>query len=199
MDNKRIYVLCESCKSVNLAQAPKSIKCRNCNATIHTDPRYSTYKSWAFLITAIIAYIPANIYPMLQTKQFFQHENNTIIGGVVELWRHGSYPVAIIVFVASVVIPILKFLILIYLLKSVQYNIGKDSKLSKHKLYYMTEIAGPWSMIDIFVVGILAALIHTQTLQIVPGKAATAFALSVLFTLLSAKAFDKRLIKERKE
>jgi paraquat-inducible protein A len=103
-----------------------------------------------------------------------------------------------IIFVASILIPILKFLILIYLLISVKYPIGKDKKIDKHKLYYMTELAGPWSMVDVFVVAILAALIHLSHVEIIAGTAATAFALSVFFTLLAAYEFDESLIKENR-
>jgi len=91
-----------------------------------------------------------------------------------------------------------KFLILIYLLISVKYPIGKDKKVNKHKLYYMTEVIGPWSMIDVFVVAILAALIHLSSVEILAGTAATAFAISVFFTLLAAHAFDETLIKENR-
>jgi len=146
----------------------------------------------------MISFIPANLYPMLITKQFGAVEGSTILGGVVMLWEHGSYPIAAIIFVASIVIPVMKFLVLIYLLISVKYPLGKDKKIDKHKLYYMTEAVGPWSMIDVFVVAILAALIHLANVQIVAGTAATAFAVSVFFTLLAAHAFDERLIKENK-
>ena len=146
----------------------------------------------------MIAYIPANLYPMLVTKQFGTVEGSTLLGGIVMLWEHGSYPISMIIFFASILIPVLKFLVLIYLLISVKYPIGKDKKVNKHKLYYMTEAVGPWSMIDVFVVAILAALIHLANVEIIAGTAATAFAISVFFTLLAAHAFDERLIKEYK-
>jgi paraquat-inducible protein A len=114
------------------------------------------------------------------------------------LWEQGSYPVALIIFFASILIPVLKFLVLIYLLISVKYPLGKDKRVNKHKLYFMTEAVGPWSMIDVFVVAILAALIHLANIEIIAGTAATAFAISVFFTLLAAHAFDERLIKENK-
>ena len=135
---------------------------------------------------------------MLITKQFGTEEGSTLLGGIVMLWEHGSYPISMIIFVASILIPVLKFLVLIYLLISVKYPIGKDKKINKHKLYYMTEVIGPWSMIDVFVVAILAALIHLANIEIIAGTAATAFAISVFFTLLAAHAFDERLIKEYK-
>lgn len=190
-------IRCPVCEAVNIDKGKKN-RCRRCDSAIYHHKSFSTEKSWAFLLTAIVAYIPANLYPMLITKQFGTEEGNTLLGGVVTLWEHGSYPIAIIIFVASILIPVLKFLVLIYLLISVKYPIGKDKKVNKHKLYYMTEVIGPWSMIDVFVVAILAALIHLVNIEIIAGTAATAFALSVFFTLLAAHAFDERLIKEYK-
>lgn len=190
-------IRCPVCEAVNIDKGKENI-CHRCGSAIYHHRSFSTEKSWAFLITAMIAYIPANLYPMLITKQFGTEEGNTLLGGVVMLWEHGSYPISMIIFVASILIPVLKFLVLIYLLISVKYPIGKDRKVNKHKLYYLTEVIGPWSMIDVFVVAILAALIHLANIEIIAGTAATAFAISVFFTLLAAHAFDERLIKEYK-
>ena len=188
---------CPVCDAVNIDKGKKN-NCRRCGSAIYHHRKFSTEKSWAFLITAMIAYIPANLYPMLITSAFGNREGSTILGGVILLWELESYPVAIIIFIASIMIPISKFLILLYLLISVKYPLGKDKKVNKHKLYYMTEVIGPWSMIDVFVVAILAALIHLSSVEILAGTAATAFALSVFFTLLAAHAFDETLIKENK-
>ena len=190
-------ILCPVCDAVNIDKGKKNF-CRRCGSAMYHHRSFSTEKSWAYLITAIIAYIPANLYPMLVTSAFGTKDESTILGGVVLLWELGSYPVAAIIFFASIVIPVMKFLILIYLLISVKYPIGKDKKVNKHKLYYLTEVVGPWSMIDVFVVAILAALIHLSSIEILAGTAATAFAISVFFTLLAAHAFDETLIKENR-
>ena len=190
-------IRCPVCDAVNIDKGKENI-CRRCGSAIYHHRSFSTEKSWAYLITAMVAYIPANIYPMLVTNAFGTKDESTILGGVVLLWELESYPVAAIIFFASIVIPVMKFLILIYLLISVKYPIGKDRKVNKHKLYYMTEIIGPWSMIDVFVVAILAALIHLSSVEILAGTAATAFAISVFFTLLAAHAFDETLIKENR-
>ena len=190
-------IRCPICEAVNIDKGKQNL-CRRCHSRIYQHRGFSTEKSWAYLITAMIAYVPANLYPMLISTQFGLREESTILGGIVHLWEHGSYPIAVIIFVASILIPLLKFLVLIYLLISVKYPLGKDKKVDKHKLYYMTEAVGPWSMIDVFVVAILAALIHLANVEIVAGTAATAFAISVFFTLLAAHAFDERLIKENK-
>ncbi|RUM74838.1 MAG: paraquat-inducible membrane protein A [Sulfurovum sp.] len=193
VDEKNLIV-CPVCSAVNIDRGKRN-RCRRCNSAIYQHRQFSTEKSWAYLITAMIAYIPANIYPMLISKQFGTVDGSTILGGVVLLWEHGSYPIAMVIFFASIIIPLMKFMILIYLLISVKYPIGKDKKIDKHKLYFMTEMIGPWSMIDVFVVAILAALIQLSNIEIVAGTAATAFAISVFFTLLSAHAFDERLIR----
>lgn len=195
--DKEQLIACPVCEAVNLNKGKKNI-CRRCGSGIYTHQTFQTEKSWAYLITAMIAYIPANVYPMLITKQFASQQGSTIFGGVVLLWEHGSYPIALVIFFASIIIPVFKFLIMIYLLISVKYPLGKDKKVNKFKLYYLTEFVGPWSMIDVFVVAILAALIHLANIQIIAGTAATAFALSVFFTLLSAHAFNERLIKENR-
>jgi paraquat-inducible protein A len=187
-------IRCPTCEAVNIDKGAKNI-CRRCNSPIYHHDNFSTEKSWAYLITAIIAYIPANLYPMLVSKQFGNVEGSTIIAGVIYLWEHHSYPIALVILVASVMIPIMKFLILIYLLISVKHPIGHDKKVDKHKLYAITEAIGPWSMIDVFVVAILSGLVHLSNIEIVAGTAATAFAISVFFTLLAAHAFDERLIK----
>ena len=190
-------IRCPVCDAVNIDKGKKN-SCRRCGSAIYHHKKFSTEKSWAYLITALIAYIPAYLYPMLVTSAFGSREGSTILGGVVLLWEMGSYPVAVIIFIASIMIPISKFLILFYLLISVKYPLGKDKKVNKHKLYYFTEVIGPWSMIDVFVVAILAALIHLSSVEILAGTAATAFAISVFFTLLAAHAFDETLIKENR-
>jgi len=187
-------IRCPVCDAVNIDKNRRN-SCRRCGSAIYHHKGFSTEKSWAYLITAIIAYIPANLYPMLVTNAFGTEDASTILGGVVLLWELGSYPVAMIIFFASIMIPVIKFLILLYLLISVKYPLGKDKKINKHKLYTMTELVGPWSMIDVFVVAILAALIQLSSVEIVAGTAATAFAVSVFFTLLAAHAFDETLIK----
>ena len=190
-------IRCPICECVNIDKNSVNV-CRRCSAKIHNHKHFSTEKSIAYLVTAIIAYIPANIYPMLITNQFGRVEGSTIIGGVILLWEHHSYTIAIVIFIASILIPILKFLILIYLIISVKYPLGKDKKIDKNKLNYITEVVGPWSMIDVFVVAILSGLIHLANIEIVAGNAASAFTISVFFTLLSAHAFDEKLIKDNR-
>jgi len=186
-------IRCNICEAVNIDKGGE-IKCRRCHEKVHSYKNISFHKTLAFLITAIILYIPANFYPILITKKFGIVNESTILGGVMHLWEAGSYPVAIIILFASVFVPILKFIFIIYLLISTKYNV-KSSIIDKHKLFYITEVIGSWSMVDVFVVSILSVLIHFSAVEIIPGTGATAFALMVFFTMLSALSFDTRLIK----
>jgi len=188
------FIRCHVCEAVNYDEE-KKLFCRRCGCKLHQPRHVSFHKTLAFLITAIILYIPANFYPILISKQFGMATESTIMGGIIHLWEVGSYPIAIIILVASVFVPILKFIFITYLLISTKYNVN-SSKVDKHKLFYITEAIGPWSMIDVFVVIILSVLIHFSGVQVFPGAGATSFALMVFFTMLSALSFDTRLIKK---
>lgn len=195
--NTEELTACPVCSAVNEVKG-KDSKCYRCFMPIFNYTHIQTERSWAFLITAIIAYIPAHLYPMLITNKFGAVSENTIMGGIILLWQQGSYPIAIIIFFVSIFIPILKFLLLLYLLISVQYPLGVIKKLNRSKLHFITETIGPWSMIDVFVVAILMSLVHFISVEIITGTASTAFTISVLFTLLASRSFDARLIKDYK-
>ena len=189
------YIRCPICEAVN-EDTQSVIHCRRCKQKVYHDKGYSFQQSLAYLITAMILFIPANLYPMLSTNTLGEKTTNTIIGGIMVLWEHGSYPIALVILFASVFVPILKFILISYLLLSAKYG-RASQKVDKHKLFYITEIIGPWSMIDVFVVAILAALVQLSLVQIEPGAATTAFAAMVFFTLMSALTFDTRLIWEK--
>jgi len=187
---------CPVCEAVNLDKCG-DIHCHRCKSKIFRDPKIATSRAWALLITALIFYIPANLYPILMSQQFGTVNGSTIIGGIIILWEEGAYPIAMIILVASVIVPLLKFTVLLYLLISTKAERFKHSKVNQHKLHYLTEVIGPWSMVDVFVVAILTGLVHTGMLSIIAGAGATAFVLMVLFTMLSAISLDVRLFKER--
>ena len=174
-------------------------ECGTCGAHLHGGVGPSIQETWAWLITSVILYIPANFLPIMHTTFLGRGSENTIFGGVIQLWEHGSYPIAIVIFVASVLVPIGKIVVLAWLCISVQ--IGSTLALSqKATLYRVTEFVGRWSMIDVFVVGILVALIQLGNIMtILPGAAALAFAAMVATTMLAAIAFDPRLIWLAKE
>lgn len=184
-------VACQQCGQVHRLGTRV---CTRCEGQLQSRDSESLQKVWAWLIAGMIAYIPANLYPMLLTSTLVERSESTIIGGVVELFEHGSWGIAMIVFVASVVIPVGKFFAIMYLAVSVQRHSGAN-RHERHKAYEVVEFIGRWSMIDVFVVAILSALVQLDTIATInPGIAAVSFALSVIFTMLSAQAFDSRLI-----
>jgi paraquat-inducible protein A len=154
----------------------------------------SIQRTWALLLTACVLYIPANVLPIMYTELFGQETPNTIIGGVISLWESGSYPVALVILFASVVVPVAKIVILAWLNFSVQREKTSSQKL-RVRYYRITEAIGRWSMIDVFVVAVLVALIQMgSTLSIYPGQAALAFCAVVFVTMIAAMTFDSRLI-----
>ena len=195
---------CHGCGKVHAAGVSH---CARCNATLHSRMPGSLQKVWAWLVAGIIVYIPANIYPMLRTSSLGTTSEATIIGGVIELIYYGSIGVALMVFVARVLIPVGKVVAIAYLALVVTpgsrlgARLGRGSGFhGRHRLFEVVEFIGRWSMIDVFVVAILAALVQLNfAATINPGIAAVSFALSVAFTMLSALSFDPRLIWDTEE
>ncbi|GIU32036.1 paraquat-inducible protein A [Shewanella schlegeliana] len=154
----------------------------------------SIQKTWALIITAILLYIPANILPIMNTQFLGQNEPNTIIGGVLLLWQEKSYPIAMVVFIASIMVPITKIASLIWLNYSVQIHSGQLSH-QRILLYRAAEFIGRWSMVDIFVVITLTSLVQLgNTMSIIPGPASLAFSAVVIVTMLAAMSFEPKLI-----
>lgn len=163
-----------------------------CGSRLHKE--LGLQRVWAWMLAGMVAYIPANLYPMLQTSSLGHKQDSTIVAGAVELAEMGSWGVALIVLLASVVIPVSKFVIIGYLAAAVQLGWPVRGEL-RHKLYEIVEFVGRWSMIDVFVVAILSALVRfNMAATIAPGVAAFSFALSVIFTMLAAQSFDPRLL-----
>jgi paraquat-inducible protein A len=168
--------------------------CPRCGARLHSRKPNSISRTWAFLIAAYILYIPANLLPIMETRSFFSDQGDTIMSGVVFLWVSGSWPLALLVFFASIVIPMLKLIALTVLTISVQ----RKSVWQPHQrtsLYRFVELVGRWSMLDIYVVTLLVALVQLKSFaEIQAGPGAIAFGSVVVLTLLSAKSFDPRSI-----
>lgn len=182
---------CQRCARVWPIETPK---CERCGARLQSRGRHSLAKVWFWWLLGVMAYVPANIWPMLETNMLFTKSSDTIIAGAVKLIEHGSIGVALVILLASVVIPIAKFTAIAYLALSVSQK-ERMSPTWRHRIYEVVEFIGRWSMIDVFVVAILSSLVQFTLLATVnPGPAALAFALSVIFTMLSALSFDSRLI-----
>ncbi|BDX05947.1 paraquat-inducible protein A [Planctobacterium marinum] len=166
-------------------------------AHFHSHPT-SVQKTWALLITAALLYIPANVWPIMQTNVLGQSELSTILGGVILLWESGSYPIALIILVASVVVPVAKLMILCWL--NVRVQTGKVKHPRKMMSWYrLTELIGKWSMVDVFVVAILVSLVQLGgTMTIYPGPAALSFTAVVVLTMFAAHSFDSTLLWKHK-
>ena len=187
-------VACTTCGKV---WSPRQARCGRCDARLASRAPQGLSVVWAWWVAGVLFYIPANVWPMLITRTLGREEASTILGGVVELARLGSYGIAFIVFFASIAIPVAKFAAIALLALAVRREVNLTQGKLTH-LYEVVEFIGRWSMIDIFVVAILAALVQLGFLaSLAPGPAAACFALSVAFTMLSARAFDTRLIWDR--
>ena len=172
-------------------------RCGRCGQRLVSRDPASLQRVWAWWIAGVVAYIPANTLPMLESRLFFESHSSTIVGGTVELFLEGAWFVAGIVIFASVGIPVAKFIAIAWLAVSVRSGRARGHH-RRQQLYEVVEFIGRWSMIDVFVVAITSALVQLNVLVYVdPGPASVAFALSVIFTMLSARAFDPRLIWDR--
>lgn len=187
-----------SCQTCGRLGPAAEKRCRRCGARLHLRKPDSLARTLAFLIAAVALYVPAMSLPVMRVSGLGGGEDSTIMSGVITFWEMGSYPVAIIIFTASVLIPLLKVSALVWLCLAATGKVGGDG----HKLaltYHITEILGRWSMVDVFVVAILACLVRLGTLMTIsPGPAALSFAAVVILTMFSAMSFDPRLIWDRK-
>jgi len=187
---------CEVCLHLNPASASG---CSTCGAPLHSRVPHSIQRCVALIATAILLYLPANLLPIMTTDQLGRATDRTIVGGVIELVELGSYPIAGVIFAASVIVPVGKLAALIWLCWSVRFRHVR-SKAQRTVLYRITEFVGKWSMTDVFVVAVLVALIHLGgVLRVTPGPAALAFGAMVIVTMLAAESFDPRLIWDHAE
>lgn len=168
--------------------------CPRCHSHLHLRKPNSLTRTVAFLCSAIALYIPANLLPIMVIDGVGGSQSSTILSGVILFWNTGSYPVAIIIFTASVVIPILKVSAIIWLCLAASGKM-RSSPRQHTKLYHLTEVLGRWSMVDVFVVAILITLVRLGALMVIkPGPAAISFAGVVILTMFSAMSFDPRLL-----
>lgn len=191
--------VCHGCGGLSrLIPGVHEMRCRRCGAALHVRKPDSIARTWAFLIAAYIMYVPANVLPIMKTGSLFGSQSDTIMSGIVYLWHSGSWHLALVVFIASVLVPFAKMLSLSYLLISVQLG-WRQRPLERTKLYRVLEFVGPWSMLDVYVVTILVALVQLKSLATIqPGPAAAAFGGVVVLTMFAAMAFDPRLLWEPK-
>ncbi|TMH55996.1 MAG: paraquat-inducible membrane protein A [Betaproteobacteria bacterium] len=188
-------VSCTTCRLLSRpADRAKPGYCPRCGTALVWRRRHSVQYTWALIVAAAICYIPANVLPVLRTTALGSTESDTIIGGVIFLYASGSWPLALIVFVASVMIPLGKLFALAYLLVTVQRGSVENSH-DRTRIYELVEFIGRWSMLDVFVDAFVVALVQLQPLMSVePGLGVVFFMVVVVLTMLAAQSFDPRLI-----
>ncbi len=193
-------VNCHNCNLLtSLPVDAHNVCCPRCDSPLHFRKPDSLVRSSALLIAAIVLFIPANLLPMMVVTNLGSTEGDTIMSGVIYLLTSGDWPLALVIFIASVFVPSIKLIILSFLQISVYLNIQWNPN-ERTRLYRLTEAIGRWSMVDIFVVTLMAALIQIQGIaEIEAGLGALAFGAVVVLTLLSAMAFDPRLIWDKLE
>lgn len=185
---------CPVCKQLSRHAGGAAGSCPRCHAKLHFRKPDSHNRCWACLIAALLCYFPANILPVMQTSTLFGRQRDTILSGVAYLWSAGSWPLALVVFVASVLVPLLKIISLAFLLLSIRFR-WRWAPAQRTRLYRLLEVVGSWSMLDIYVIALLVALVRLRGLAVVQAEpGALAFAAVVVLTILAANAFDPRLI-----
>ncbi|MEE3635056.1 paraquat-inducible protein A [Pseudomonas sp. AL 58] len=193
-------LICIECHELN-RQEPDTDEqvCTRCGALVHARRPNSLIRTWALLITAAILYIPANILPIMTVSTLGQGSPDTIMSGVITLMKHGMFPIAAVVFVASILVPTFKLVGIALLLYSVQRHQPLSAR-QRIVMYRFIEFIGRWSMLDIFVIAILVAVVNFGRIASVEANlGAVAFASVVILTMLAAVTFDPRLIWDNTE
>jgi paraquat-inducible protein A len=195
-----MLLACETCglaQRVEEVEPGMTAECIRCGSPILSRPASGPQTTAALTIAALVLYIPANIYPILSMNLYGTYSENTIWDGVVSLMQYNEYLVAAIVFLASIVVPLLKLLGLLFLVASVRWGRGRRLRARTH-IYKFIEAIGPWAMLDVFLLAILVALVKLGDLgKIIPGPGLIAFTCVVVFTMLASQSFDPKLIWNR--
>jgi paraquat-inducible protein A len=185
--------LCHSCGlACDMTDEPH--ECPRCDAPLHRRKTNSLTRTWAYMLAALAFYVPANLLPVMNTTMLGSGADSTIMSGVLEFWQHGAWDIALIIFIASIAVPGVKFVALSLLLITVQRDSGW-ARRERSKMFRFVELIGYWSMLDVLVVALVAALVKFQTLgDIEPRPGILFFGMVVVLTMLSAMSFDPRLI-----
>jgi len=193
---------CHSCHL--LSRVPSrdnhpALACPRCGASLHPRKPNSIKRTWALILAAYLFYIPANVLPITTVISLGKAQSDTIMSGVIYFIETGMWPIALVIFVASILVPLLKLIILTFLVISVQRKSAWRQR-DRTRLYRITEAIGRWSMVDIYVVTILVALVNLGSLATIKAQpGAVFFGAVVVITLFAAMSFDPRLIWDAKE
>jgi paraquat-inducible protein A len=198
----RGLISCHNCDQVAVMPplpARATAHCPRCGAAMHRRKPDSIARTWALVVTATIMYLPANLLPVMTVIHFGRGEPDTILSGVKALIGAGMWPVALLVFFASITVPVLKLIGLTFLLITTQRR-SRWRLRDRSLMYRIIEQVGRWSMVDIFMISILVALVNLGTLATIePGAGAICFAAVVIITMFASMAFDPRLIWDAEE
>ncbi len=194
---------CRGCAAVCVPPADAlehgRTRCPRCDAVVHPRKPDAVGRAWAFLLAGTALYLPANLLPVTATAAIGGRQTDTIFSGIVYFWKDGSYGLAVLVFVASIVVPMTKLLLMSLLLISLQRH-DRRWAARRLKVYRVLELIGRWSMLDIFAITMLAALVQVESLaELRPGPGAMAFGAVVVLTMLSTHSFDPRLLFDKPE
>lgn len=183
---------CHNCGTL-WQDAAENAACGCCGARLHRRKPGSLHRTWALVITAAILYIPANMLPVMETRTLLGTQEDTILSGVIYFWVSGSYGLAAIVFIASFLVPLFKIATLILITATAQRG-SRWRRFERTRLYRIIEAVGRWSMLDVFVIALLAGLVRIQGLaEITAGWGIVAFGAVVVLTMLASLSFDPRL------
>lgn len=201
MDRRTNLIGCRTCHLICSVPSEEvhGLACPRCGTTLHRRKPNSIARTWALLLAAFVFYIPANVLPITIVTSFGQKQTDTIMSGVIYFISSGMWPIALVIFVASILVPLLKLLVLSYLSFSVQCK-SKWRPVDRTRLYRIAEVVGRWSMVDVYVVTILVALVNLGALATIEaGPAALYFCGVVIITIFAAMSFDPRLIWDQME
>ncbi|MEA1919827.1 MAG: paraquat-inducible protein A [Campylobacterota bacterium] len=187
-ENRQLCLKCE------LLNDRDDLTCKQCGSTLHQRKPYSLALTWNYTIVAMLFLIPANLLPMMIITKLGIDEGNTIMEGIIYFVKYGEMSIGIIIFIASIAVPIFKIGVLLLLLAIVHFKLHNYANVGI-RLYRIIERIGKWSLLDIFVVAIMIAMVQFQNLATVnAGGAAFTFALAVILTMLATESFDPRLM-----
>jgi paraquat-inducible protein A len=186
---------CECCGLVvSVPPGERRLRCPRCRKTLHLHNPKSLERTAALLLTAVVLYIPANLLPVMATSSVLGRDTHTLVGGILDLWTSGSWELSLIVFIASIAVPLLKIAALGLLAWTAQKR-SRWRQRERAGLYRLVETVGHWSMLDVFVVVLLVGMVHFGVLasvEVEPGL--LAFGAVVVATMLASACFDPRLI-----
>jgi paraquat-inducible protein A len=185
---------CHTCGRVSPVELEK---CPRCGTRLHLRKPASIQTTIALMLAASALYIPSHLLPVMTLVELGDVTHSTIMEGMLTFWQSGAYPIALVIFTASILIPLLKILALSWLCAAATGKV-RPSPRTLGKIYWFTELLGRWSMIDIFVVGILVSVVQLGNyMTITPGPGALAFGGVVMLTMLAAMSFEPRLLWDR--